>query len=365
MPETPNAQGDVAFAIAAGQLAAHTRCHDIVLLNVSERSHVTRYFLIATGTSARQMRTVADQIGDLGEKMGFKPWRISGTETAKWVLIDCIDVVVHLFDAASRAFYDLEILWGDCPRIDMGLPESATTRPQTEKTQSALEAIEEAIEVATEMDDELLLEEPLSTEGVPAGGTPDDSATFLGIPAPPNDDAIIYESISIDVVQSPDTEGIPVPAAPPKPARKPAAVAKSAKSKSAAKPAAKKAKAAAKMAPKAAAKVARAGTKVAKKVPAKAKPKVKAKTAGKPAKKPAARKPSSKKSATAGKAAATGKARPKPAVAAKKLAGGKIRAKTSAATKTLNRKAAGKKGPAKKAAAAPRKAKAAPGKKRK
>lgn len=72
------------------------------------------------------MRTVIDETRDLGKSMGFKAWQISGYETARWILVDCVHVVVHVFDTDSRDFYDLELLWGDCPRIDwrkeLGLP---------------------------------------------------------------------------------------------------------------------------------------------------------------------------------------------------------------------------------------------------
>jgi len=72
------------------------------------------------------MRTVVDELRDLGKKMGFAAWQVNGDESARWILLDCVNVVVHLFDAESRDFYDLELLWGDAPRVDwrkeLGLP---------------------------------------------------------------------------------------------------------------------------------------------------------------------------------------------------------------------------------------------------
>ncbi|MGN6367558.1 MAG: ribosome silencing factor [Phycisphaerae bacterium] len=107
-------------------MAANTRAEEIVLLDLRGRSPVTEFFVIATGTSPRQMRTVAEEIQDLGKRMGFKAWQTSGMESAKWILVDCVSVVTHVFDGESRDFYDLELLWGDCPRIDwrkeLGLP---------------------------------------------------------------------------------------------------------------------------------------------------------------------------------------------------------------------------------------------------
>jgi len=118
-----------AFALAAAELAANTRCEDVVLLDLRGTSPVAQYFLIATGTSPRQMRTVIDEIADLGKRMGFAPWKTSGYESARWIVLDCVSLVAHVFDSDSRDFYDLELLWGDSPAVDwrkeLGLPPTA------------------------------------------------------------------------------------------------------------------------------------------------------------------------------------------------------------------------------------------------
>ncbi len=115
------------FALAAAELAANTRCENVILLDLRGRSPITEYFLIATGTSARQMRTVADELSDLGKARGFRPISVGGAESARWIVIDFVNIVAHVFDALSRDFYDLELLWGDCPNInwrkELGLPE--------------------------------------------------------------------------------------------------------------------------------------------------------------------------------------------------------------------------------------------------
>ncbi len=201
MSESPLPRADLEFAKAAAELAAATRCTDVVLLDVSERSQVTHYFLIATGTSPRQMATVAEQIADLGGQMGFKPWRTSGAEAGKWILIDCVDVVVHLFDPPSRAFYDLEMLWGDCPKVALDIPATAT--PQSDQTAAALEAIQEVIDAAVEADDELVLmdmpgESSISEDDLSLRPS-DETDDIEGIAAPPDDRSISYESISIEV----------------------------------------------------------------------------------------------------------------------------------------------------------------------
>src|SRR5689334_845248 len=82
------------FAIDAARLAANTRCHNVVVLDVGGLSPVCDFFVIATGTSPRQMRTVADDIIELAQTQKFAPLSESGLDGATWVLVDCIDVIV-------------------------------------------------------------------------------------------------------------------------------------------------------------------------------------------------------------------------------------------------------------------------------
>ncbi|MBM4025563.1 MAG: ribosome silencing factor [Planctomycetes bacterium] len=106
------------FAIAAARIAAERRCTDITILDLRGLSTATDYFVIATGTSARQMRTVADEISEAGREQGFSRFGRAGYEQGRWILLDYVDVVVHLFDTEYRQFYDLELLWGDAERVD-------------------------------------------------------------------------------------------------------------------------------------------------------------------------------------------------------------------------------------------------------
>lgn len=99
------------------RLLANTRCHEVTVLDISALSDVTDFFVIGSGTSARQMRTVCDQAGELAEKLGSPPARVAGYEGDSWILLDCFDVVVHLFSTPARQYYDLEGLWGDAPRV--------------------------------------------------------------------------------------------------------------------------------------------------------------------------------------------------------------------------------------------------------
>jgi len=105
------------LAVAAARIAKHDNCQDIVVLDLRGVSPITDYFVIATGTSDRQMRSVADDVADHGRKIGQKLWKMAGEDTAEWIVMDFVDVVVHLFDQEHRRYYDLELLWGEAPKV--------------------------------------------------------------------------------------------------------------------------------------------------------------------------------------------------------------------------------------------------------
>ncbi len=107
-----------AFAVAAAQIAASRHCSDISILDLRGLSPATDYFVIATGTSDRQMRTVADEISKAAKENSLQRFGIAGYQHAHWILLDFIDVVIHIFDSEHRDYYDLELLWGDAKRID-------------------------------------------------------------------------------------------------------------------------------------------------------------------------------------------------------------------------------------------------------
>jgi ribosome-associated protein len=108
-----------AFALEAAKLAANTRCHNVVVLDVRGLSPVCDYFVLGSGTSARQMRSVADEIVELAEKKGNKSIHKDGYEGESWILVDFVDVIVHLFSDEARAYYDLDNLWGDATREEV------------------------------------------------------------------------------------------------------------------------------------------------------------------------------------------------------------------------------------------------------
>lgn len=113
------------FAIELARIAHDNKSEDVVALDLRGISPVTDFVVICTGTSERQMRTVADRIGEYGRKVGERPYGVSGLEGGVWILLDYVDVVVHVFAGAYRSYYDLELLWGDAPRVQWARSESA------------------------------------------------------------------------------------------------------------------------------------------------------------------------------------------------------------------------------------------------
>ena len=105
------------FALTAAKVAAERHCSEIAVLDLRDVSPATDYFVIATGTSDRQMRTVADEICDLAKQQDMQRFGRAGYEQARWILLDFVDVVIHIFDAEYRNYYDLELLWGDAERL--------------------------------------------------------------------------------------------------------------------------------------------------------------------------------------------------------------------------------------------------------
>jgi ribosome-associated protein len=107
-----------AFAVAAARLADERHCGDITVLDLRGISPATDYFVIATGTSDRQMRAVANEISDEARKQGLQRFGRAGYEQGRWILLDFVDVVIHIFDREYRQYYDLELLWGDADKLN-------------------------------------------------------------------------------------------------------------------------------------------------------------------------------------------------------------------------------------------------------
>ena len=119
----PIAADTEALARAAAIALDEKKGVDIVLLDVHQLLVITDVFVIASGTNPRQVKALVDEVEGRLRILGRKPLRREGVEHAQWVLLDYGDIVIHVFDPATRAFYDLERLWGDAPRLEVDLAE--------------------------------------------------------------------------------------------------------------------------------------------------------------------------------------------------------------------------------------------------
>ena len=106
------------LALTAARVADENRGRDIVILDMREITPVFDYFVLATGSSLRQLHAISDEIEQTVKRtLGDRKLGLEGYSEGGWVLIDYGDVVVHLFDAKSREYYSLEELWGDAKRV--------------------------------------------------------------------------------------------------------------------------------------------------------------------------------------------------------------------------------------------------------
>jgi ribosome-associated protein len=99
------------------ELIIDRKGQDMLLLDLRGLSNSTDYFLLVNGTSDTHVRAIADHLIDELRSEGMKPDHIEGLRTGRWVLIDFIDFVIHVFHPTAREFYQLERLWGDAPVI--------------------------------------------------------------------------------------------------------------------------------------------------------------------------------------------------------------------------------------------------------
>lgn len=103
----------------AAELALERKAGEVVALDLRGISSATDFFVIATGSSDIQVKAIADRVTEgLREDLAEKPEHVEGLQTARWVLLDYIDFVVHVFHPQARDFYQIETLWGDAPRIE-------------------------------------------------------------------------------------------------------------------------------------------------------------------------------------------------------------------------------------------------------
>jgi ribosome-associated protein len=97
------------------------KAHDLVILDISKITSFANYFLLCTGDSSRQMQAIADEIEKKLKENGLRPSHVEGYRNSEWILMDYMDIVVHIFSKNARIYYDLERLWRDGKKLDATL----------------------------------------------------------------------------------------------------------------------------------------------------------------------------------------------------------------------------------------------------
>lgn len=106
------------LAIQVARAALEKKAENIIILDVEKRLIITDYFIICSGLNVIQVRSICEFIQESLEKEGYRPVRVEGDGQSGWVLLDYLDVVVHVFSAEQRDYYQLERLWKDSSIIE-------------------------------------------------------------------------------------------------------------------------------------------------------------------------------------------------------------------------------------------------------
>jgi ribosome-associated protein len=129
-----------AFAIELARLSSELKCEQVVLIDVRGRNQLCEYLVIVSGTSDRQMKAVSDQLKAYGAQHGSPRWKRDRDTNGTWIAADFVDVVVHLFEPGQRAWYDLEGMWADAPRVEWRRTVPAKTVHETVSSAKMAEA---------------------------------------------------------------------------------------------------------------------------------------------------------------------------------------------------------------------------------
>jgi ribosome-associated protein len=116
------------IAVLAAQAALDKKASEIEILDVTGKVDYADFLVLMTGQSDRHVATIADAVEEQVEKQGFRAISVEGLPRGQWVLIDFVDVVVHVFQEDSRSLYDLDGLWMDARRVRVSDPAPAPSR---------------------------------------------------------------------------------------------------------------------------------------------------------------------------------------------------------------------------------------------
>jgi ribosome-associated protein len=115
----PASERAVQLLTAAAEAAHDKKAENVLAFDVSEHLAITDAFLVASASNDRQVRAIVDAIEEKLRTLDAKPVRREGAREGRWVLLDYIDVVIHVQHNEERSFYSLERLWRDCPTIPL------------------------------------------------------------------------------------------------------------------------------------------------------------------------------------------------------------------------------------------------------
>lgn len=133
------------FAEKIANLIFNKKGYDVLILDLQKLATFADYFVICSADSDTQVKAIADEIDKSLKDEGIRCWHKEGLNALTWVLLDYVDVVVHIFKKDAREFYNIEKLWGDAPVIQMEDPalkiiekktKTRTTKPKTTKPKS-------------------------------------------------------------------------------------------------------------------------------------------------------------------------------------------------------------------------------------
>lgn len=111
------------MAAVAARAAAAKLATDVVVIDVSDQLFITDCFVIASASNERQVNAIVEEVEEKMRLAGHKPARREGTREGRWILLDYIDIVVHVQHSDERSFYALDRLWQDCPLVEIDLED--------------------------------------------------------------------------------------------------------------------------------------------------------------------------------------------------------------------------------------------------
>ncbi|MGD0591748.1 MAG: ribosome silencing factor [Bacteroidota bacterium] len=127
--------GTLAKRIA--DLMISKKAHDVVILDLKKLTSAADYFVICSTDSDTQVKAVADAVRDGMEESNERVWHYEGYQALKWIVLDYVDVVVHVFHKEERSFYNLDRLWGDAKRTEVQDPLAAP-KPAVKKRRATV-----------------------------------------------------------------------------------------------------------------------------------------------------------------------------------------------------------------------------------